>query len=62
VKKVVEANLTTDQFTEIEIWSATGPVKCQFMALTNEVLDALTDLVGIEMPPVSDQPELKVIG
>jgi hypothetical protein len=32
------------------------------MALTNEVLDALTDLVGIEMPPVSDQPELKVIG
>ena len=63
-KKAVEANLTTDQFTEVEIWSATGPVKFQFMALTDEVLDAIADLVGIEMPPVfvSDQPELKVIG
>jgi hypothetical protein len=64
VKRATKANLTTDQFTEVEIWSATGPVKFQFMALTNEVLDALACLVGIEMPPVfmADQPKLKVIG
>ena len=64
VKKAAEENLTTDQFTEVEIWSATGPVKFQFMALTDEVLDALANLVGIEKPPtfVSEQPELNVFG
>ena len=63
-KKAVEANLTDAQITEVETWSATGPVKFQFMALTDEVLDTLADLVGIEMPPlfVADQPELTVVG
>jgi hypothetical protein len=63
-KKAAEANLTEDQFTEIETWSATGPVKYQLMSLTDEVLDAIASLVGIEMPPVcvADQPELKVVG
>ena len=64
VKRAVEKNLTDAQFIEIEIWSATGPIKWQFMGLTDEVLDALADLVGIEMPPIfmADQPELKVVG
>ena len=62
VKKAVGENLTDAQFTEIVVWSATGPIKYQLMSLTNEVLDALADLIGIEMPPVADQPELKVIG
>ena len=36
----------------------------EIMGLTDEVLDALADLVGIEMPPIfmADQPELKVVG
>ncbi len=59
-KKAPEKNLTNDQFTEVEIWSVTGPIKIQFMSLTDEVLDTLADLAGIEMPPVfvSDQPKL----
>jgi len=59
-KRAVEKNLTTDQFTEVEIWSATGPVKFHFMYLTDEVLEALADLIGIEMPPLfmADQPKL----
>ena len=63
-KRAAEENLTTDQFTEVEIWSDTGPIKIQFMSLTNKVLDALADLAGIEMPPlfVADQPELNVFG
>jgi uncharacterized membrane protein YheB (UPF0754 family) len=62
--RAAEKNLTTDQFTEVEIWSATGPIKYQLMSLTEEVLDALANLVGVEMPPVfvSDQPKLKVVG
>jgi hypothetical protein len=34
------------------------------MGLTDEVLDALADLVGIEMPPVfhEDRPELNLVG
>ena len=34
------------------------------MALTDEVIDALADLVGIEIPPVfmEDRPELNVVG
>ena len=63
-KRAAEKNLIDARFTEIEIWSATGPVKYQLMSLTNEVLDALADLVGIEMPPVfvADQPRLNVFG
>ncbi len=63
-KKAFEENLTDAQFTEIEIWSATGPIKYQLMSLTDEVIDAIASLVGIEMPPVfvSDQPELNVFG
>ena len=52
-----EANLTTAQFTEVEIWSASGPVKYEFMSMTDEVIDTLADLVGIEMPPVVDRPK-----
>jgi hypothetical protein len=52
-----EANLTTDQFTEVEIWSASGTIKYEFMSMTDEVIDALADLVGIERPPVVDQPK-----
>jgi hypothetical protein len=58
VKRAAEEILKTDQFTEVETWSATGPIKWQFMGLTNEVLDALADLAGIELPPVADQPKL----
>ncbi len=59
-----QGGLTTDQFTEIEIWQATGPVKWQFMGLTEDVIDALADLVGIEVPPIfmEDRPKLKVVG
>lgn len=63
-RRAVEKNLIEDQFTEIEIWLATGPIKWQFMSLTDEVLDALANLVGIEMPPIfmADQPKWKVVG
>jgi hypothetical protein len=63
-RRAAEANLTEDQFTEIEFWQATGPVKYQMMGLTDNVIDALTFLVGIEVPPVyvPDRPELHVVG
>ena len=63
-KRAATESLTTDQFTEIEIWSATGPIKFQFMALTDEVLNAIADLASIEMPPVfvEDQLKFKVVG
>jgi hypothetical protein len=63
-QRAATENLTVDQFTTIEIWSATGPVKYQTMGLTDEVLDALADLVGIEIPPVfvEDRPKLNLVG
>jgi hypothetical protein len=63
-RRATKENMTTDQFTELEVWQASGPVKYGFMGLSDEVLDALADLVGIEMPPVfqEDRPELKVVG
>ena len=63
-KRAAKENLTIDQFTTIEIWQATGPIKYQFMGLSEEVIDALADLIGIEMPPIfmEDRPELKVVG
>ena len=51
-RRAATENLTVGQFTEIEIWQATGPIKWQFMSLTDEVLDALADLAGIEIPPI----------
>jgi len=42
-RRAAEEDLTTDQFTEIEIWSATGPIKWQFISLTNEVLLEVID-------------------
>jgi hypothetical protein len=63
-RRAAEANLTVDQYTEVQIWQATGPLQYQFMSLTNEVIDALADLAGIEVPPVflEDRPEFNVIG
>jgi hypothetical protein len=63
-KRAADENLTTDQFTELETWAKTGPVKWQFMGLAGETLDALADLAGIEIPPIylEDRPELKVVG
>jgi hypothetical protein len=63
-RRAADENLTVEQFTEIEIWSASGPVKYGFMGLTDEVIDALADLIGIKAPPVvmEDRPELKVVG
>jgi hypothetical protein len=64
VRRAAEENLTVDQFTEIEVWQASGPVKYGFLGLTDEVLDALADLIGIKTPPVfmEDRPELSVVG
>ena len=63
-RRAAKENLTTDQFTEIEVWSATGPMKWQFMGLTEEVIDALADLIGIEVPTIlmEDRPKWKVVG
>ena len=63
-RRAAMENLTTDQFTELEVWQATGPVKYGFMGLTDEVLDALCDVAGIEMPPIylEDRPELNLVG
>ena len=60
-KMAAEMNLTVDQYTEVEMWSATGPIKGQFMVLTGEVLDAVASLAGIETPPpiMTGQPTLK---
>ena len=63
-RRAAGENMTISQFTEIETWQATGPIKYQFMGLTEEVLDALCDVAQIEIPPVvmEDGPELKVVG
>ncbi len=63
-RRAARENLTTDQFSAIEIWATTGPIKYQFMGLSEEVIDALADLVGIELPPIfmEDRPKLKVVG
>jgi hypothetical protein len=63
-RRAAAENLTVDQFTQIETWVATGPIQYQFMSLTNEVINALCDVAGIEMPPVveEDRPDLKVVG
>ena len=63
-RRAATENLTTDQFTQIETWSASGPVKWQFMGLTNDVIDALADLVGVEMPAavMEDRPKLNLVG
>jgi len=60
-RRASEENLTVDQYTEIEVWQATGPVKYQFMALTEDVIDALCDLVEIEIPPVF-VPDMRIVG
>lgn len=51
-RRAAEANLTVEQFTEVETWQASGPVEQQMMGLTDDVIDALCDLLGIEVPPV----------
>ena len=63
-RRAAEENHTVEQFTELEVWQATGPVKWQFMGLAGETLDAIADLAGIKMPPVfhEDRPELNVVG
>jgi hypothetical protein len=63
-RRAATENMTVDQFTQLEVWQASGPVKYQFMTLTDEVLDALANLVGIKLPPhfVEDRPELTVVG
>ena len=63
-RRAAKENLTTDQFTQIEIWATTGPIKYQFMGLSEQVVDALADLIGIELPPIftEDRPKLKVVG
>jgi hypothetical protein len=63
-RRAADENLTVDQFTEIEVWQATGPIKYGFMGLTDEVIDAIADLAGIEIPPVclEDRPKLNLVG
>ena len=63
-RRAATENVTVDQFTQIEVWQATGPVKYQFMGLAGETLDALCDLAGFEIPPVfmEDRPKLNVVG
>jgi hypothetical protein len=63
-RRASEENLTVDQYTEVEVWAATGPVKYQFLGLTEEVIAAVCDLVGLEVPPVfvPDRPELNIVG
>ena len=56
-----EESLTVDQYTEVEVWQATGPVKYQFMGLSGDVTDALADLAGIEVPPVF-VPDMRIVG
>lgn len=60
-RRVAKQGMTVEQYTEIQIWTATGLVKYQITALTDDVSDALASLVEIEMPPLftADQPELK---
>jgi hypothetical protein len=54
-------NLSVEQYTEVEAWAATGPVKYQFMGLTEDVIDAIADLTAIEVPPVF-VPDMRIIG
>ena len=63
-RRAADENLTVGQFTELEVWQASGPVKYQTMGLSEEVIDALADLVGIEVPPIflEDRSNLKVVG
>jgi len=63
-RRAADENLTVNQFTEIETWATTGPVKYEFMSRKKEVIDALATLVGFELPPIylEDRPELKVVG
>jgi hypothetical protein len=63
-RRAAMENLTVDQFTEVEVWQMTGPVKYQFMGLTKEVTDALATLAGFELPPIylEDRPKLNVVG
>jgi hypothetical protein len=63
-RRAATENLTVGQFTELEVWQATGPVKYGFMGLTKEVIDALATLVGFELPPVfmEDRPKLNLVG
>ena len=63
-RRAADENLAVGQFTELEVWQASGPVKYQTMGLSEEVIDALADLIGIEMPPIflEDRPTLKVVG
>lgn len=63
-EKAATGNLAVAQFTEIEIWLASGPISYQFMSISDEVIDALATMAGIEMPPIlvsTDQPDLKVV-
>jgi hypothetical protein len=60
-RRASEENLTVEQYTEIEVWQATGPISHQMMALSNEVLDSLADLMGIEIPPVW-VPDMRIVG
>lgn len=62
-RRATTENMTVDQFTELEVWQATGPIKWQFMAMTGEVIDALCDVAQIEIPLVfvEDRPQLKVL-
>ena len=63
-RRAASENLTIGQFTELEVWQATGPVKYQMMGLTKEVIDALATLVGFGLPPIylEDRPKLSVVG
>lgn len=60
-RRAAEMGVTPDQYTEVEVWSATGPIKGQLMALTERVLDALADLLAIEVPPVW-VPDVRIVG
>jgi len=60
-RRASEENLTVDQYTEVEAWAATGPVKYQFMALDGKVIDAIADLAAIEISPVF-VPDMRIVG
>ena len=62
-RRAARENMTVDQFTELEVWATTGLIKYGFMGLTAEVLDALCDVAGVEIPPIfmEDRPVLSVV-
>jgi hypothetical protein len=60
-RRAAAENLTVEQFTEIEVWQATGPISYQFMALSSDVTDAVCDLIGVEVPPVW-VPDMRIVG